>query len=92
VVSIQILLAGDAGIALVAGARGDQLLVEQKIDAVMQRRAGGRCRARADGAADARFHRRDRRPGLVLLYRFVIRSPCGSRPTFIGYAVLYSWC
>src|SRR2546428_4723328 len=93
VVSIQILLAGTAGIALVAGAAAAiNCLVEQKIDAVMQRT---RWRPLPRGELTVEqtlvFTAAIGGLGLWLLYGFV--NPLTmwlTVATFIGYAVLYT--
>jgi protoheme IX farnesyltransferase len=93
VVSIQILLAGTAGIALVAGAAAAiNCLVEQKIDAVMQRT---RWRPLPRGELTVQqtlvFTAAIGGLGLWLLHRFV--NPLTmwlTVATFIGYAVLYT--
>ena len=93
IVPIQILLAGTAGIALVAGAAAAiNCLVEQKIDAVMQRT---RWRPLPRGELTVQqtlvFTAAIGGLGLWLLYRFV--NPLTmwlTVATFIGYAVLYT--
>src|SRR5213595_344285 len=93
VVPIQILVAGTAGIALVAGAAAAiNCLVEQKIDAVMQRT---RWRPLPRGELSVQqtlaFTATIGGLGLWLLYRFA--NPLTmwlSVATFIGYAVLYT--
>src|SRR5213594_4690478 len=93
VVPIQILIAGTAGIALVAGAAAAiNCLVEQKIDAVMRRT---RWRPLPRGELTVQqtlaFTATIGGLGLWLLYRFV--NPLTmwlSVATFIGYAVLYT--
>jgi protoheme IX farnesyltransferase len=93
VVPIQILLAGTAGIALVAGAAAAiNCLVEQKIDAVMQRT---RWRPLPRGELTVQqtlaFTAAIGGLGLWLLHRFV--NPLTmwlTVATFIGYAVLYT--
>ena len=93
IVPIQILLAGTAGIALVAGAAAAiNCLVEQKIDAVMQRT---RWRPLPRGELTVQqtlaFTAAIGGLGLWLLHRFV--NPLTmwlTVATFIGYAVLYT--
>jgi len=93
VVPIQILLAGTAGIALVAGAAAAiNCLVEQKIDALMQRT---RWRPLPRGELTVQqtlvFTAAIGGLGLWLLHRFV--NPLTmwlTVATFIGYAVLYT--
>src|SRR2546425_2339108 len=93
VVPVQILIAGTAGIALVAGAAAAiNCLVEQKIDAVMRRT---RWRPLPRGELTAQqtlvFAGALGGLGLWLLYRFV--NPLTmwlTVATFIGYAVLYT--
>jgi len=93
VVPIQILIAGTAGIALVAGAAAAiNCLVEQKIDAVMQR-TRWRPLPRGDLTVQQTlaFTAAIGGLGLWLLYRFV--NPLTmwlTVATFIGYAVLYT--
>ena len=92
-VPLQILLAGTAGIALVAGAAAAiNCLVEQKIDAVMQRT---RWRPLARGELSATqtlvFAGVLGGTGLWLLYQFVnMLTLWLTLATFIGYAVVYT--
>jgi protoheme IX farnesyltransferase len=92
-VPLQILLAGTAGIALVAGAAAAiNCLVEQKIDAVMQRT---RWRPLARGELSATqtlvFAGALGGAGLWLLYQFVNTLTLWlTLATFIGYAVVYT--
>jgi len=92
-VPLQILLAGTAGIALVAGAAAAiNCLVEQKIDAVMQRT---RWRPLARGELSATqtlvFAGVLGGAGLWLLYQFVNTLTLWlTLATFIGYAVVYT--
>src|SRR3989454_5309158 len=93
VVPIQILIAGTAGIALVAGAAAAiNCLLEQKIDAVMQRT---RWRPLPRGELTVQqtlvFTAAIGSLGLWLLYRFV--NPLTmwlTVATFIGYAIVYT--
>ncbi len=93
VVPIEILLAGTAGIALVAGAAAAvNCLVEQKIDAVMQRT---RIRPLPRGELTTRqtllFAALVGGLGLWLLFRFV--NPLTmwlTLATFVGYAIVYT--
>jgi protoheme IX farnesyltransferase len=92
-VPLQILLAGTVGIALVAGAAAAiNCLVEQKIDAVMQRT---RWRPLARGELSATqtliFAGVLGGAGLWLLYQFVNTLTLWlTLATFIGYAVVYT--
>jgi len=92
-VPLQILLAGTAGIALVAGAAAAiNCLVEQRIDALMQRT---RWRPLARGELSATqtlvFAGVLGGAGLWLLYQFVNTLTLWlTLATFIGYAVVYT--
>ena len=92
-VPLQILLAGTAGIALVAGAAAAiNCLVEQKIDAVMQR-TSWRPLARGELSATQTlvFAGVLGGAGLWLLYQFVNTLTLWlTLATFIGYAVVYT--
>jgi len=92
-VPLQILLAGTAGIALVAGAAAAiNCLVEQKIDAVMQR-TSWRPLARGELSATQTlvFAGVLGGTGLWLLYQFVNTLTLWlTLATFIGYAVVYT--
>jgi len=92
-VPLQILLAGTAGIALVAGAAAAiNCLVEQKIDAVMQR-TSWRPLARGELSATQTlvFAGALGSAGLWLLYQFVnMLTLWLTLATFIGYAVVYT--
>ena len=92
-VPLQILLAGTAGIALVAGAAAAiNCLVEQKIDAVM-RRTSWRPLVRGEltAAQTLVFAGLLGGTGLWLLYQFVnLLTLWLTLATFIGYAVIYT--
>ena len=92
-VPLQILLAGTVGIALVAGAAAAiNCLVEQKIDAVMQR-TSWRPLARGELTATQTlvFAGVLGGVGLWLLYQFVNTLTLWlTLATFIGYAVIYT--
>jgi heme o synthase len=92
-VPLQILLAGSVGIALVAGAAAAiNCLVEQKIDAVMQR-TSWRPLARGELTATQTlvFAGVLGGVGLWLLYQFVNTLTLWlTLATFIGYAVIYT--
>ena len=92
-VPLQILLAGTAGIALVAGAAAAiNCLVEQKIDAAM-RRTSWRPLARGEltAAQTLVFAGVLGGAGLWLLYQFVnVLTLWLTLATFIGYAVVYT--
>jgi protoheme IX farnesyltransferase len=92
-VPLQILLAGTAGIALVAGAAAAiNCLVEQKIDATM-RRTAWRPLARGEitAAQTLAFAGALGGTGLWLLYQFVnLLTLWLTLATFIGYAVVYT--
>jgi protoheme IX farnesyltransferase len=92
-VPLQILLAGTAGIALVAGAAAAiNCLVEQKIDATM-RRTAWRPLARGEitAAQTLAFAGALGGTGLWLLYQFVnVLTLWLTLATFIGYAVVYT--
>jgi protoheme IX farnesyltransferase len=92
-VPLQILLAGTAGIALVAGAAAAiNCLVEQKIDALMQR-TSWRPLARGELSATQTlvFTGVLGGVGLWLLYQFVNTLTLWlTLATFIGYAVVYT--
>src|SRR5712691_2747991 len=93
VVSIQILLAGTAGIALVAGAAAAvNCLVEQKIDAVMQRtRWRPLPRGELSVAQTLVFAGVLGGLGLWILFHFVNALTMWlTVATFIGYAVVYT--
>ena len=92
-VPLQILLAGTVGIALVAGAAAAvNCLVEQKIDARMQRtQLAAAAARRAHRRADAGVRRRDRRrrPWILLQYVNALTMWL-TLATFVGYAVVYT--
>jgi protoheme IX farnesyltransferase len=92
-VPLQILLAGTAGIALVAGAAAAiNCLVEQKIDAVM-RRTSWRPLVRGEltAAQTLVFAGLLGGAGLWLLFQFVnLLTMWLTLATFIGYAVIYT--
>jgi len=92
-VPLQILLAGTAGIALVAGAAAAiNCLVEQKIDAVMRRTSWRPLpRGELTAAQTLVFAGALGGTGLWLLYQFVnILTLWLTLATFIGYAVVYT--
>jgi len=92
-VPLQILFAGTAGIALVAGAAAAiNCLVEQKIDAVMQRTAWRPlARGELSAAQTLVFAGVLGGAGLWLLYQFVNALTLWlTLATFIGYAVVYT--
>src|SRR3979490_2370552 len=89
VVSIQILLAGTAGIALVAGAAAAiNCLVEQKIDAVMQRTRGRPLpRGQVTSRSTLVFAGIVGGTGMLVLYLFVnVLTMWLTLATFLGYA------
>jgi heme o synthase len=92
-VPLQILLAGTAGIALVAGAAAAiNCLVEQKIDATMKRTAWRPlARGEITAAQTLAFAGALGGTGLWLLYQFVnVLTLWLTLATFIGYAVVYT--
>jgi protoheme IX farnesyltransferase len=93
VVPLQILLAGTAGIALVAGAAAAiNCLVEQKIDAVMKRTSWRPLpRGELTATQTLVFAGALGGTGLWLLYQFVNTLTLWlTLATFIGYAVVYT--
>ena len=92
-VPLQILLAGTAGIALVAGAAAAiNCLVEQKIDATMKRTAWRPLvRGEITAAQTLAFAAVLGGAGLWLLYQFVnVLTLWLTLATFVGYAVVYT--
>jgi len=92
-VPLQVLLASTVGIALVAGAAAAiNCLVEQKIDAVMQRtRWRPLARGELSSAQTLVFAAVIGGAGLWLLYHFVnVLTMWLTVATFVGYAVVYT--
>ncbi len=92
-VPLHALLAGTTGIALVAGAAAAiNCLVEQKIDAVMQRTSWRPlARGELSVAETLIFAGALGGSGLALLYHFVNALTMGlTLATFVGYAVVYT--